>query len=65
MFGTDWYAPIDAMVRGKRNVIPGLVNKLSCWGVRLVPRWLASWMSRRVLGRPRPGELPARTTEAA
>ncbi len=56
---------VDAMVRGKRNVIPGLVNKLSCWGVRLVPRWLASWMSRRVLGRPRPGELPARTTEAA
>jgi short-subunit dehydrogenase len=56
---------IDAMVRGKRNVIPGLVNKLSCWGVRLVPRSIASWMSRRVLGRPRPGELPARTTEAA
>jgi hypothetical protein len=43
-------------------VIPGLVNKLSCWSVRLVPRWLASWMSRRVLGRPRPGELPARTS---
>jgi uncharacterized protein len=53
---------VEAMLRGKRNVIPGLVNKLSCWGVRFVPRWLASWMSRRVLGRPRPGELPARTT---
>jgi len=56
---------VDAMERGKRNVIPGLMNKLSCWGVRLVPRWFASWMSRRVLGKPRPGELPARTTEAA
>jgi short-subunit dehydrogenase len=56
---------VDAMVRGKRTVIPGLVNKLSCWGVRFVPRRFASWMSRRVLGKPRPGELPARTTEAA
>lgn len=56
---------VDAMVRGKRNVIPGLINKLSCWGVRLVPRSFSSWMSRRVLGKPRPGELPARTTEAA
>jgi uncharacterized protein len=56
---------VDAMVRGKRNVIPGVINKLSCWGVRFVPRRIASWMSRRVLGKPRPGELPARTTEAA
>ena len=56
---------IDAMERGKRNVIPGVMNKLSCWGVRLVPRWLASRLSRRVLGRPRAGELPGRTTEAA
>jgi uncharacterized protein len=53
---------ITAMERGKRNVIPGLMNKLSCWGVRLVPRWFASWMSRRVLGKPRPGALPARST---
>jgi len=56
---------VDAMVRGRRNVIPGLMNKLSCWGVRLVPRWLASRLSRRVLGKPRPGQLPARSTEAA
>ncbi len=56
---------VDAMERGKRNVIPGFMNKLSCWGVRLVPRWFASWMSRRVLGKPRPGQLPARTEKAA
>lgn len=53
---------VKAMLAGKRNVIPGLVNKVSCWGVRLVPRSFASWMSRRVLGRPRPGELPERAT---
>ena len=53
-------AGVRAMLVGKRNVIPGLLNKLSCWGVRLVPRWFASWMSRRVLGKPRAGELPSR-----
>ncbi len=52
---------VRAMLRGKRTVIPGFMNKLSCWGVRLVPRSVASWMSRRVLGKPRPGELPSRT----
>jgi short-subunit dehydrogenase len=52
---------VRAMLAGKRNVIPGVLNKLSCFGVRLVPRAFASWMSRRVLGKPRIGELPART----
>jgi short-subunit dehydrogenase len=55
---------VKAMLAGKRNVIPGLLNKISCFGVRLVPRWFASWMSKRVLGKPRPGELPARSTAA-
>jgi uncharacterized protein len=58
-------ASVRAMLRGRRIAIPGFLNKLSCWGVRLVPRWFASWMSRRILGKPRPGELPARTTETA
>jgi hypothetical protein len=56
---------LRAMVRRKRNVIPGVINKLSCWSVRLVPRAFASWMSRRVLGKPRPGALPPRTGVAA
>ncbi len=56
---------LGAMKRGKRNVIPGAMNKLSCFAVRFVPRRLASWMSRRVLGRPRAGSLPSRTTSAA
>lgn len=55
---------LAAMRKGKRNVIPGLINKLSCWGVRFVPRRFSSWMSRRVLGKPRPGALPARTGRA-
>jgi len=55
---------LRAMRKGKRTAIPGLLNKLSCWSVRLVPRWLASWMSRRVLGEPRAGALPPRTGAA-
>jgi short-subunit dehydrogenase len=53
---------VRAMAAGKRTVVTGLVNKLSCFGVRLVPRRFASWMANRVMGKPRPGELPARTT---
>jgi short-subunit dehydrogenase len=53
---------IKAMTKGKRTVIPGVINKLSCWGVRFVPRRLSSWMSRRVLGKPRQAALPERTT---
>jgi len=50
---------VRAMLAGRRTVIPGVMNKLACFGVRLVPRVVASWISARVLGRPR-GELPPR-----
>jgi short-subunit dehydrogenase len=56
---------VRSMLAGKRTVIPGFMNKVSCWSVRLVPRSFASWMSRRVLGKPRPGALPPRTGVAA
>jgi short-subunit dehydrogenase len=55
---------LSAMKKGKRNVIPGLMNKISCFGVRFVPRAFASWMSRRVLGKPRAAALPSRTSAA-
>jgi short-subunit dehydrogenase len=51
---------INAMRKGKRTVVTGWLNKLSCWAVRLVPRSIASWMAGRVLGKPRPGALPSR-----
>ena len=53
---------VRAMKKSKRNVIPGVLNKLSCWAVRLVPRRFASWMAGRVLGKPRPTALPPRTS---
>lgn len=55
---------IAAMKRGKRNIITGLVNKLSCFGVRLVPRRFAAWMSTRIVGTPPRAALPARTTNS-
>ncbi len=54
------HTSIRAMIRGKRTVVPGVINKLSCFGVRLVPRRFASWMAARVLGKPRLA-LPARS----
>jgi short-subunit dehydrogenase len=52
---------VRAMAAGKRTVVAGAINKLSCFGVRLVPRRFASWMANNVLGKPRPGDLPARS----
>lgn len=53
------HAAIRAMLRGKRTVVPGLFNKLSCFFVRFVTRRFASRLATQVLGRPR-FVLPAR-----
>ncbi|HEX2687854.1 MAG TPA: hypothetical protein VHN14_14605, partial [Kofleriaceae bacterium] len=53
---------VRAMRKGKRNVLPGVPNKLAAWSVRLVTRRMASWLSGRVLGKPRTTALPARST---
>ena len=53
------HAAIRAMQRGKRTVVPGLFNKLSCFGVRFVTRRFASGIAAHVLGKPRL-VLPAR-----
>jgi uncharacterized protein len=52
---------VRAMRQGKRNVIPGVLNQLACWSVRLVSRRLAAWVATRVLGKPRTAALPSRT----
>jgi len=53
------HAAIHAMLRGKRTVVPGLFNKLSCFGVRFFTRRFASRVATQVLGKPRLA-LPAR-----
>ncbi|HEY4244275.1 MAG TPA: SDR family NAD(P)-dependent oxidoreductase [Kofleriaceae bacterium] len=52
---------VRAMLRRKRTVVPGVLNKLSCWSVRFVPRVIASWAAGRVLGAPGTKALPARS----
>lgn len=52
---------LAAMFAGKRTVVPGVMNKISCFGVRLTPRSWASRLSRWVLGEPRDEALPPRT----
>lgn len=52
-------AAVHAMLRGDRTVVPGLFNKLSCFGVRLLSRRTASKVATQVLGQPR-FELPKR-----
>jgi short-subunit dehydrogenase len=63
MMSADAVATITvaAMRKGKRNVVPGAMNKLAAWAVRLVPRRIASWLAGRVLGRPKAAALPSRS----
>jgi short-subunit dehydrogenase len=49
---------LEAMLAGRRTVIPGLMNKLSCFFVRLIPRRMASWAAMRVLGKPPATAVP-------
>lgn len=36
---------IDAMLAGRRSVVPGLGNKISAFFVRLIPRRMATWIA--------------------
>jgi uncharacterized protein len=53
-------AAVTAMMSGKRTVIPGLFNKLSCFSVRLYSRRFASRVASQVLGQPK-HRLPQRS----
>jgi len=56
---------VRAMLRGKKTVIPGVLNKLSCFFVRFVPRGIASRAAVWVTGRPRAAQLPDRTSASS
>ena len=46
---------IEAMVRGRSSVVPGLLNKFTTWSVRFLPRDLATALSWWVLRPDRAG----------
>jgi short-subunit dehydrogenase len=51
---------VRAMLRGKKTLVTGVMNKLSCFFAGMLPRWLSSRASYLVLGKPRIA-LPERT----
>ena len=55
-------AGVKAMLRGKRTLVTGFMNKLSCSLVKLLPSGLAAKSAMWVMGRPRSAALPARGT---
>lgn len=52
---------VRAMLRGKKTVVTGFLNKLSCFFTGMAPRAITSRASMWVMGKPRGGALPAHT----
>jgi hypothetical protein len=52
---------VRAMLRGKKTVVTGFVNKLSCWFAGLAPGGLSARGAMYVMGPPKTDALPART----
>jgi short-subunit dehydrogenase len=54
---------IRAMLRGKKTVVTGFINKLSCWLSGLAPGGMSARGAMFVLGTPKPDQpaLPSRT----
>jgi short-subunit dehydrogenase len=49
---------LSALFSGRRNVISGLVNKISMFLLRFVPRSMMLWMTALTMGEPRRPALP-------
>lgn len=52
---------VRAMLRGKKTLVTGLLNKIACFFTGLAPRGLSSRASVFILGAPRTAALPERT----
>lgn len=53
-------AGVRGLLAGKKTVVPGRLNKLSCFFTGLLPRGLASRSAARMLGAPKDAPLPPR-----
>jgi short-subunit dehydrogenase len=53
-------AGVRAMLRGKKTLVTGLLNKLACFFTGLSPRGVSSRASMFILGAPRAAALPER-----
>lgn len=52
---------VRAMLRGKKTLVTGILNKLSCFFTGMLPRGLTSRASMFVMGKPRRDTLPPHT----
>jgi hypothetical protein len=52
---------VRAMLRGKKTLVTGVLNKLSCFFTGMLPRGFTSRASMMVMGKPKGGALPAST----
>jgi uncharacterized protein len=52
---------VRAMVRGKKTLVTGILNKIACFFTGLMPRGVSSRASVFVLGAPKSGALPDRS----
>jgi short-subunit dehydrogenase len=52
---------VRALLRGKKTLVTGLLNKIACFLTGLAPRWLSSRASTFILGTPKTAALPERT----
>ncbi|NRA66847.1 MAG: SDR family oxidoreductase [Pseudobacteriovorax sp.] len=48
---------IKGMLRGEKNIVPGLLNKLSVWLMNLSPRWLLQPLLAFLVNRQRQGSV--------
>ncbi|MBZ0237225.1 MAG: SDR family NAD(P)-dependent oxidoreductase [Deltaproteobacteria bacterium] len=55
---------VRAMLRGKKTLVTGVLNKLSCFFTGMSPRGVTSRASMFVMGKPRRDALPATTSSA-
>ena len=49
-------------LRGKKTLVTGVLNKISCFFTGMMPRGLTSRASMIVMGKPKGGALPASTS---
>jgi hypothetical protein len=54
---------VRAMLRGKKTLVTGVLNKLSCFFTGMLPRGFTSRASMFVMGKPKGGALPATTSK--
>lgn len=40
---------VKAMLSGRRSIVPGVLNSLTAWSTRLMPRRLQTWMAYQVM----------------